>query len=82
MVSVIERAERSIVAVVRGRRGDSRELSDPKFVPYEYATGVVVDPNGLILTNYHVLGDPARSDYVVWIAGKAHSMVRVKAADP
>ncbi|MFB3107205.1 MAG: S1C family serine protease, partial [Pseudomonadales bacterium] len=48
----------------------------------EYATGVVVDRNGLILTNYHTLGDALRNDYVVWVSGKAYSNVGVKAADP
>jgi serine protease Do len=31
------------------------KASDPDFIPSEFATGVVVDANGLILTNYHVL---------------------------
>ena len=35
--------------------------------PNEYATGVVIDPQGYILTNYHVLGDPAQNDYQVWV---------------
>ncbi len=30
---------------------------DPEFIPNEYATGVVVDRRGLILTNFHVLGE-------------------------
>ena len=30
---------------------------DPDFMPNEYATGVVVDRRGLILTNFHVLGE-------------------------
>ena len=29
---------------------------DPDFIPDEFATGVVVDRHGLILTYYHVLG--------------------------
>ena len=37
---------------------------DPSFIPSEFATGVVVDSKGLILTNYHVLGED--SQYVVW----------------
>ena len=31
--------------------------TDPDFVPNEFATGVVVDRGGLILTAYHVLGE-------------------------
>ncbi|HTU27464.1 MAG TPA: trypsin-like peptidase domain-containing protein, partial [Pirellulales bacterium] len=30
---------------------------DPEFIPNEYASGVVIDRRGLILTNFHVLGE-------------------------
>ena len=82
LVSAIARAEKSVVAIARGRKGEKDDLGDAEFVPREYATGVVVDSAGLVLTNYHTLGDVGRNDYVVWIAGKAHAGVRVKAADP
>ena len=82
LVAAIASAEGSVVAIARGRRRQVAELLNPQFVPHEYATGVVVDRNGLILTNYHALGDVATNDYVVWISGKAYSNVRVKAADP
>ncbi len=52
---------------------------DPSFVPSEYATGVVVDPKGLILTSAHVLADDSR--YVVWSGGKGYD-AQVIAADP
>ena len=82
LVESIAIAERSVVAIARGRRGDRNKLADPKFVPFEYSTGVVVDAGGLVLTNYHSLGDVKQNDYVVWIGGKAYERVNVKAADP
>lgn len=41
--------------------------TNPTFVPNEYGTGVVIDRKGLILTNYHVIGDPSKNDYYIWI---------------
>lgn len=82
LIASIAKAEKSVVAIARGRRGDRADLSDQQFVPHEYGTGVVVDANGLILTNYHTLGEVARHDYVVWLSGKPYSKVRVLAADP
>ena len=40
--------------------------TSPDFVPNEFATGVVIDRQGHILTNYHVLGDPEENDYYIW----------------
>jgi serine protease Do len=82
LVQAIERGERSVAAIARARRGDqSGRLLDPDYVPSEYATGVVVDKGGLILTNYHVLGHPDRNDFAVWIARRPY-LARIKAADP
>ena len=55
--------------------------TDPAFVPNEFGTGVVIDAKGLIVTNYHVLGDVKTADYYVWIARKPY-LAKVKAADP
>ena len=52
------------------------------FVPAEYGTGVVVDRRGLILTNYHVLGDVDSCDYYVTTSDRAVYPARVRAADP
>ena len=82
LVASIAKAEKSVVAIARGRQGQQDVLQNPQFVPHEYTTGIVVDKNGLILTNYHALGDVNRDKYVVWVAGKAYDSVRVKAADP
>ncbi|MGA2619511.1 MAG: trypsin-like peptidase domain-containing protein [Thermoguttaceae bacterium] len=54
--------------------------TDPNFVPNEYGTGVVVDPKGLILTAYHVLGDD--SDYYVTTYERKVYRASVRAADP
>jgi serine protease Do len=54
--------------------------TDPDFIPTDYATGVVIDPNGLILTVYHALGPD--SDYYVTTPGRKIYRATVKAADP
>ncbi len=54
--------------------------TDPNFVPSEYATGVVVDRRGLILTACHVLGED--SDYYVTTRDRKVYRAWVKAADP
>ncbi|MCI0359268.1 MAG: trypsin-like peptidase domain-containing protein [Planctomycetaceae bacterium] len=55
--------------------------TDPDFVPSEFGTGVVIDAKGLIVTNYHVLGDTKSADFYVWLARKPYP-AKVKAADP
>jgi len=54
--------------------------TDPDFIPNEFATGVVVDPRGLILTAYHVLGED--SDYYVTTHERKVYRAWVKGADP
>jgi serine protease Do len=55
--------------------------TDPSFVPHEFGTGVVIDAKGLIVTNYHVLGDVKSADFFVWLSRKPYP-AKVKAADP
>src|SRR5688572_9597941 len=45
------------------RLADETDPTDPKFVPSEFGSGVVIDAKGLIVTNYHVLGDTKTADY-------------------
>jgi serine protease Do len=54
---------------------------DPAFVPREFGTGVVIDAKGLVLTNYHVVGDYRVADYFVWLRKKPYP-AKLKAADP
>ena len=83
VVDAIATAETSVVALARGKKGEPNSgLVDSTFVPYEYGTGVVVDRRGLILTNYHLLGDIASSVYSVWHQGRVYYPARVRAADP
>jgi serine protease Do len=42
---------------------------------------VGIDAKGLIVTNYHVLGDIKTADYYVWLSRKPYP-AKVKAADP
>ncbi|MCA9140960.1 MAG: trypsin-like peptidase domain-containing protein [Planctomycetales bacterium] len=81
LIDAIAKAESSVVAVARSRRNEQPKLLDPDYVPTEFATGVVIDAQGLILTNAHVLGKPAESDYAVWVSGRPF-YAKIKALDP
>ncbi|MBN2475173.1 MAG: trypsin-like peptidase domain-containing protein [Pirellulales bacterium] len=66
-----------------GRRATAApapQLTDPDFVPTEYGTGVVIDPRGLILTAYHVLGE--QSEYYVCGHDRKFYRAWIKGADP
>jgi serine protease Do len=92
LVDAIAAAEDSVVAIARVRRGQATDelaeafpgaapsATDPNFIPNEYATGVVIDAKGLILTNYHVLGDPEQNDYYVWSNRIPHKAAKVETA--
>jgi S1-C subfamily serine protease len=54
--------------------------ADPDFVPNDYATGVVIDRQGLILTAYHVLSP--ESEYYVTTQQRRIYLATVKGADP
>jgi serine protease Do len=57
-----------------------RSPSDPDFVPDAFATGVVVDRHGLVLTYYHVLR--LKSQHYVTTPDRRVYAARIKAADP
>jgi len=63
----------------RGQERDPLDLSDPNNVPEAYGSGVVIDANGLILTNFHVVRD-AEKIYVRLPGGKG-SYADIHAAD-
>ncbi len=63
-----------------GRRCGPGRRSESEF--FEYAAGVIIDARGLILTNYHLLGNVPASRYVVWLPGSRQFTAKVKAADP
>jgi len=54
--------------------------TDPDFIPNQFATGVVVDRRGLILTAAHVLADD--SEYYITTHDRKVYTAEVKAADP
>ncbi|MGQ9576796.1 MAG: trypsin-like peptidase domain-containing protein [Thermoguttaceae bacterium] len=54
--------------------------TDPDFVPNEYASGVVVDRRGLVLTVYHVLGE--KSDYYLTTHDRRVFRGKLIGADP
>jgi len=87
-MEAIAKAEQSVVAIARVRqaargvaapRGPNPTSSD--FVPGEYASGVMIDSRGFILTTQHVLGDPKKNDYYIFLARKPYR-AKVKATDP
>jgi serine protease Do len=62
--------------------------TNPDFVPNEFGTGVVIDREGHIVTNYHVLGNPDENDYYVWVQRRPFRVThvevpqKVRAGDP
>jgi S1-C subfamily serine protease len=54
--------------------------TDPDFVPRDFATGVIIDRQGLILTAYHALGED--SDYFVTTFERKVYRAWIKGADP
>lgn len=88
LVAAIAKAERSVVAISRVRKGTIADPSDPRFVPTEFGSGVIIDDQGHILTNYHVLGEPDENDYFVWVQRRPFQVIdvlkaeKVRAADP
>ncbi len=53
--------------------------TNPDYLPGRFASGVLIDATGHIVTTYHALGDPRRHDYVIWHAGEAQKAVRLQA---
>ncbi|MCA9163282.1 MAG: trypsin-like peptidase domain-containing protein [Planctomycetales bacterium] len=96
VTDAIAKAESSVVAIARVRKrekkfdptGVSIDPSSTDFIPQHFGAGVVVDPQGLILTTYHLLGDPEKFDYIVWLNRAPYEVTRiaavqqVNAADP
>lgn len=93
VTEAIARAEKSVVAIARYRKGrlppaqgggqpapfvPGRAGGLDDTAPNEYATGVVIDRQGSILTNYHVLGDPSENDYRVWVQRRPFAAIGVQ----
>jgi len=56
------------------------DLSDPRHAPEAFGSGMVVDPQGLVLTNYHVVQDATK--IFVRLPGNKGSYADIWAADP
>lgn len=87
--------ERAIVhndAFGRVRQRDLKPgIEDPNYVPNEFGAGIVIDPNGLILTSYHLVrGGPiegrpdTRGDQILYVRlpDRRGFEARIFAADP
>jgi serine protease Do len=95
IVEVVAEAETTVVAIARVKPEDEGPLAPgipdafiepidptrPDFVPDHFGAGVVIDPQGLILTTAHVVGDPTGWQYYVW-SQKRPYVAQVVAADP
>lgn len=82
LVKAIEDAEDSVVAIARMPKQQPLGLPRPldsNVVPSGYGTGVVIDADGLILTNYHVLGDIEKNDYYVWRKRRVSRVTDIRA---
>lgn len=64
----------------RGQLKKKLDLADPNNVPPAFGSGVIVDAQGLVLTNYHVVQDAAK--IYVRLAGSKGSYADIHAADP
>jgi len=56
------------------------DLADANVIPESFGSGVVIDAQGLILTNYHVVRDATK--VFVRLPGGKSSYADIKAADP
>jgi serine protease Do len=97
LIAAAAKAEPSLVAIARVRKTGrdeggglarlqrlltpSEESPEQAAAPAELGAGVIVDPRGLILTTYHLLGAAKEHDYAVWFERRAWP-AKVKAADP
>lgn len=72
-----------IFSNVTSERGQiSHDPRSPDFVASGFATGVVVDRSGLVLTNHHVLGDdPDDNEIFVTTSSRNVFRMRVKGSD-
>ncbi|MGI9516195.1 MAG: PDZ domain-containing protein [Pirellulaceae bacterium] len=67
---------RSVVAVSRVTNDTPGDPSDANFIPAALGCGVILHAEGLILTNRHLLGDPNRDQYFIWLPRTDHATNR------
>lgn len=99
VVSIVrDKVQPSAPADLFHRRGGGRPngrpltIEDPDYVPNEFGAGIVIDENGLILTNYHIVrGGPVaeqnteqRSEQILYVRlpDRRGFEARIFAADP
>jgi S1-C subfamily serine protease len=73
-------ARLDLSAEERARQRQRLDLSDPATVPESFGSGVVIDPAGLVLTNYHVVRDATK--VYVRLPDDGGAYADIYAADP
>ncbi len=82
MAAAIRRAEPAVAAVAVSRSDDpaAQKLHEPDRVPESFGSGVLIDEDGLILTNYHVVRDATA--IFVRLSGNRAGYATIYAGDP
>lgn len=81
-------AVRAEQLLVPGQRPFADAPENPDFIPSDFASGVLVSDDGLIVTCAHALDDPRRNDYYVWLDRRVYTAnvvarpAQVLASDP
>lgn len=81
---VIAERSGSVVAIYRHAKrsaGTEKPTTLDEETALGFGSGVIIDSQGFVLTNQHVLGDWQTSSYSIWHAGKAYP-AELKAGDP
>ncbi len=60
---------------------DRLDLANPKHIPESFGSGILIDPSGLVLTNYHVVREATKL-YVRLPGHESGSYADIHAADP
>ena len=81
MEKAIEKAEPSIACILVARGEDARDFAPEKqdFVPKSYGSGVVIDEQGMVLTNEHVIRGALK--LYVRLPGKSGCFAKLLASD-
>ncbi len=69
VVDIVEKTEKAVVSIAISTEQFDYNTGQGKVTSDDIGTGFLVDPDGLIVTNQHVVSDP-NSEYVVYVHGE------------